>query len=268
MCRLLGVVSATPISVSQAAGQHVLKDFVALTKIHGDGWGVARVPLPGQAPSIEVSAGSALDDPHFAAATHDQRSAASLVHLRWATTGIAVRPENSHPFLADRIAMAHNGSIKPIGQLEELLEPEVAAAIRGSTDSERYFAVIRRHRALSPNLAEAVRRAVSQLRELYPDASLNALILAEDQMIAVHAHARSRLPDEDIAEITAADLPAEHLEDYFGMRWARPAEDRVVIASTGFGDLDWQPLPSESVTAISMYDLSMATLPLMTPSTP
>ncbi len=199
--------------------------------------------LPGQAPSIEVSAGSALDDPHFAAATHDQRSAASLVHLRWATTGIAVRPENSHPFLADRIAMAHNGSIKPIGQLDELLEPEIAATIRGSTDSERYFAVIRQHRASSPNLAEAVRRAVSQLRELYPDASLNALILGEDQLIAVHAHARSRLPDEDIAEITAADLPAEHLEDYFGMRWARPAEDRVVIASTGFGDLDWQPLP-------------------------
>ncbi len=84
----------------------------------------------------------------------------------------------------------------------------------------------------------------------------------------MHAHARSQLPDEDIAEITAADLPAEHLEDYFGMRWARPDDDRVVVGSTGFGDLDWQPLESESVTAISMHDLSMATLPLMTPSTP
>ena len=86
-------------------------------------------------------------------------------------------------------------------------------------------------------------------------------------MIAVHAHARSRLPEADIAEITAADLPAEHLEDYFGMRWARTDQDRLVIASTGFGDLDWKPLESESVTAISMYDLSMTTLPLMTPST-
>ena len=76
------------------------------------------------------------------------------------------------------------------------------------------------------------------------------------------------MPDEDIAEITAADLPSDHLEDYFAMRWARPDKDRLVIASTGFGDLDWHPLPSESVTAISMYDLSMASLPLMTPSTP
>ena len=266
MCRLLGVVSSTPISVARAVGQDVLKDFVALTKIHGDGWGVSRVRLPGHDPKIEVSAGSACDDPHFAAATHDQRSAASLVHLRWATTGIAVRPENSHPFVAERIAMAHNGSIKPIGLLDELLTPETAATIRGATDSERYFGLIRQHRASAPDLAEAVRRAVSALRELFPDASLNALILGEDQLIAVHAHARSRLPDEDIAEITAADLPAEHLEDYFGMRWARPDEDRVLIASTGFGDVDWSPLEPESVTSISMYDLSMATLPLMTPS--
>jgi predicted glutamine amidotransferase len=267
MCRLLGVVSATPISVSRAVGEHVLADFVALTKIHGDGWGIARVRLPGHDPRIEVSAGTAADDPHFAAATHDPRSAATLVHLRWATTGLAVRPENSHPFLAERIAMAHNGSIKPIGELDELLTPEIAATLVGSTDSERYFGLIRQHRASSPDLAEAVRRAVSQLREVFPAASLNALILGEDQMIAVHAHARSRLPDEDIAAITAADLPAEHLEDYFGMRWARTDRDRVVVASTGFGDLDWRPLDPETVTSISMNDLSMTTLPLMTPST-
>ena len=131
MCRLLGVVSATPISVSRAVGEHVLADFVALTKIHGDGWGTARVRLPGHDPRIEVSAGTAADDPHFAAATHDQRSAATLVHLRWATTGIAVRPENSHPFLADRIAMAHNGSIKPIDALDDLLSPEIARRSEG-----------------------------------------------------------------------------------------------------------------------------------------
>ena len=50
MCRLLGVVSATPISVSRAVGEAVLADFVALTRIHNDGWGVARVRLPGHDP--------------------------------------------------------------------------------------------------------------------------------------------------------------------------------------------------------------------------
>ena len=264
MCRLLGVVSTAPIAVSDAVGAHVLKDFVALTRIHGDGWGIAYVDHAGHGPQAEVSAGSALDDPAFVAATVGRRYAASMVHLRWATDGIAVQPRNSHPFLADGVAMAHNGSIKPTAALDELLDRSIAATLAGTTDSERYFALIRQHRLDAPDLAEAVRRAVAQLRELYPDASLNALVLGEDQLIAVHAHARSRLLDEDIEEITAAELPAEHLEDYFALRWARPEEQTLVVGSTGFGDLDWQPLPPESVTAISVRDLSMSVLPLVT----
>lgn len=262
MCRLLGVVSAAPVSVADAVGEGVLEDFVALTKVHGDGWGVATVDSSGDDPRVAVSAGTACDDPAFTAATRDRRSAASLVHLRWATNGLAVRPENSHPFLADGVAMAHNGSIKPMGPLTELLDPEFAATLHGTTDSERYFGVIRQHRRDAGSLAEAVRRAVVELRGIYPGASLNALLLGEGQLIAVHAHAHSRLLDEDIEEITAAELPADHLEDYFALRIARPDDATVVIGSTGFGDLDWQPLPTECVAVVSLHDRSVSLLPL------
>ncbi|MCV7227979.1 class II glutamine amidotransferase [Mycolicibacterium komossense] len=263
MCRLLGVVAATPISIADAVGEAVLKDFVALTKIHGDGWGVACADQVGAVPHVEVSAGTALGDPEFDVATHELRSAAAVVHLRWATNGLAVEPQNSHPFLADGLAMAHNGSIKPMALLDDLLEPAFAAELRGTTDSERYFALIRQYRRGATNLAEAVRRAVAALRQIYPDASLNALILGEDQLIVVHAHARSRLLDEDIEEISATDLPQEHLEDYFSLRIARPADGVIVVGSTGFGDLGWAPVPPESVTAISMRDLTIEQLPLM-----
>jgi predicted glutamine amidotransferase len=257
-------VSAAPISIGDAVGDDVLKDFVALTKVHGDGWGVAGVDHVGETPHVLVSAGTALEDDEFTTATHDAQSAAALVHLRWATSGLAVEPQNSHPFFADGLAMAHNGSIKPMGPLDDLLEPSTAASLRGTTDSERYFGVIRQHRRATTTLAEAVRRAVAQLRQLYPDASLNGLILGEDQLIVVHAHARSRLLAEDIEEISATDLPAEHLEDYFALRIARPREGVVVVGSTGFGDLAWEPLPSESVIAVSMLDLSVTTHPLVT----
>ena len=264
MCRLLGVVSAAPISIADAVGDGVLKDFVALTKVHGDGWGVAGVDHVGNIPRVTVSAGSALDDPGFTELTHDPSPTASMVHLRWATNGLAVEPRNSHPFLADGLAMAHNGSIKPMGPLNELVDPAMAATLRGTTDSERYFAVIRQHRRAAPTLAEAVRGAVAQLRRSHPDASLNALILGEDQLVVVHAHARSRLLAEDIEEISATDLPAEHLEDYFALRMARPTKDVVVVGSTGFGDLAWEPLPPESVIAVSMRDLSVTAHPLVT----
>ena len=69
---------------------------------------------------------------------------------------------------------------------------------------------------------------------------------------------------EDIEELSAADLPAEHVEDYFALRFARPNDHTLVVGSTGFGDLDWQPLPPECVTAVSMLDLSMSLLPLET----
>lgn len=262
MCRLLGVVSVRPISIVDAVGDGVLKDFVALTKVHGDGWGVAAVDATGH-PHVQVSARSAVDDRDFDAAMHDGRSTASLVHLRWATSGLAVEPQNSHPFLADGIAMAHNGSIKPFAPLNELLEPAVAATLRGTTDSERYFGVIRQHRRTAPNLTEAVRRAVAQLRDIYPEASLNALILGDGQLIVVHAHARSVLLDEDIEEISATDLPAEHLEDYFALRVARPRDGVLVVGSTGFGDLAWEPLPPESVTSIALDSLAVSTVSLV-----
>jgi predicted glutamine amidotransferase len=262
MCRLLGVVSAVPVSIADAVGDDVLKDFLALTKIHGDGWGVASADHVGDSPQVQVSAGTALDDPVFDSATHDPRFTAAVVHLRWATNGLAVQPQNSHPFLADGVAMAHNGSIKPMGPLGDLLEPGVAASMRGTTDSERYFGLIRQHRRTAPDLAEAVRRAVAQLRQIYPEASLNALLLGEDQLIVVHAHARSRLLDEDVEEISATDLPAEHLEDYFALRMARPADGIVVIGSTGFGDLRWEPLQPECVTAIPLDGMAVSVLPL------
>jgi predicted glutamine amidotransferase len=262
MCRLLGVVSASPISVTDAVGDDVLEDFLALTQIHGDGWGVAAVPVGGAEPRVEVSADNATDDPRFAAAVKEP-AAATVVHLRWATNGLAVAPENSHPFTAAGLAMAHNGSIKPMGPLDALVDPESAALLQGTTDSERYFAVIRQHRRTATSLAEAVRRAVVEIRTLYPDASLNALVLGEGQLIAVHAHASSVLLDEDIEEISATDLPAEHLEDYFALRVARPDDRTLVIGSTGFGDLAWEPLPPESVASVSLLDLSITVHPLV-----
>jgi predicted glutamine amidotransferase len=264
MCRLLGVVSTTPTSVSDAVGDGVLRDFVALTKVHGDGWGVGAVGREGDPPRAEVSAGTALNDPAFDRAMHDQRAVATVVHLRWATNGLAVQPENSHPFVADGLAMAHNGSIKPMAPLDDLLSPEFAASLRGTTDSERYFALIRQYRSTTATLVDAVGLAVARLRAQYPDASLNALILASDQLIVVHAHARSRLLAEDIEEITAAELPAEHLEDYFALRVARPENGTLVIASTGFGELPWEPLPPECIVAVSLRDIAMTVHPLPT----
>ena len=252
----------SPISIGDAVGDGVLKDFVALTKVHDDGWGVAAVDHGGDTPHVLVSAGSALDDRRSPQPpTTSRPSAASSIFAGPPAASPWSRrtPIRSSPTVwrwrttapSSRWACWTTSS-----------NPAIAASLRGTTDSERYFAVIRQHRRAAPNLAEAVRRAVAQLRRIYPDASLNALILGEDQLIVVHAHARSRLVDEDIEEISATDLPAEHLEDYFALRSAPHRRRHLVVGSTGFGDLAWEPLPPECVIAISLRDMSMTRHPL------
>src|SRR3954471_8878077 len=101
MCRLLGVVSAVPVSIADAVGDTVLKDFVALTKIHGDGWGVGNAKHLADPPRVRVSAGGVRGDARLGEAIHAPRSTAAPVRLRGATSGPAVEPRNSHPFLAD-----------------------------------------------------------------------------------------------------------------------------------------------------------------------
>ena len=133
MCRLLGVVSKTPIAVADAVGDARPQGF---RRADARSTATAGASRPsgrlGQYPRSRCRQAAHWTIPRFAAATHDQRSAASLVHLRWATNGLAVRPENSHPFLADGFAMAHNGSIKPIdGCSIKCSNPTIAATLRG-----------------------------------------------------------------------------------------------------------------------------------------
>ena len=166
MCRLLGVVSATPISVSRAVGEDVLKDFVALT----------------QDPRRRMGRRAVCDCPATTRRSRCRRAAPATTRSSPPPPMTSGRPRawsiyagrppasrcsrRTHTRLSrERIAMAHNGSIKPIGLLDELLDTRDRRDHRGGTDSERYFGLIRQHRASSPDLAEAVRRAVSALRE-------------------------------------------------------------------------------------------------------
>jgi predicted glutamine amidotransferase len=237
-----------------------VRAFADLARVHCDGWGAAWVERPGAAPHVRTSERSAERDPAFADQHAGHAAVAGLLHLRWATLGLRVSPENTHPFLADGVAFAHNGSI-PADALADLLEPAHLAGLRGTTDSERYFALIRQVRATGMDLAAAVRRTVTVLALRAPRASLNALLLDETSLIAVHASARSALPPDDIELCRTAGLPQDHLDDYFALR-IRHTPDGVQIGSTGFGQEGWEPLPADSVTTVRLADLSVGIEPL------
>src|SRR3546814_16906019 len=80
---------------------------------------------------------SAAVDRGYADLVRQPLSCAGMVHLRWATGGLDVRPENTHPFFDDDFAFAHNGHVSPISELEELLSPASRAALVGDTEIGR-----------------------------------------------------------------------------------------------------------------------------------
>ncbi|TIC79275.1 class II glutamine amidotransferase [Nocardioides sp. GY 10127] len=274
MCRLLGIVSPAPSTVAGVVGETTLTELTDLARLHGDGWGMAAGGA-GLEPSVQVSALPANTDAQFGAAVHTGASTASVVHLRWATSGMRVEPQNSHPFTAQGIAFAHNGSLRPVETLDTLLTDAERAALHGTTDSERYFMLVRRHRASSPDLGTAVLAAVAELRAHFPVSSLNALVLDEHQLVAVHASATAVLPADDLDEMQSACMPAEHVEDYFGLRLRHGADGSVVIGSTGFGSAEsadpaqggqwqggWEQLEPESVTVVDLATRAVRTLQL------
>ncbi|MFC6356843.1 class II glutamine amidotransferase [Luethyella okanaganae] len=258
MCRLLAIVSPHETTVAAELGSDRLNVFASLSRVHQDGWGWVHLTAPGETPLLHTSVRAASEDPDFRAALSTDIARAAIVHLRWATSGLAVEARNTHPFLADGVAFAHNGSLKPIDELRRLVDEESRSGLNGTTDSEMYFAIIRQHLRDGGDLPAAVLAAVRELRPRFPVSSLNAMLLDATRLVVVHASARSLLPPEDIDEIRRSDLPDEHLEDYFALRWTRRADGTLLIGSTGVGESDWLPMPSESVATIELGDGSVS----------
>jgi predicted glutamine amidotransferase len=262
MCRLLGYAAPVPRTVASVLGGAQSRVFLDMAKLHRDGWGSAWIDDSGDVDLESVRQNtSGLEDQALLDALTRFSSKAKLIHLRLATGGMACEPQNTHPFVSGNIAFAHNGSFTDLSTVESLLSPTVLATIKGDTDSERYFGLIRTYREQGLSLPDATIKAVSILRELFPQSSLNALILSDDELIAVHASSAAPSPIEEFDKrgISAEELPADHVDSYYLMRMKQRVDGTVVFASSGLDIDDWDPLPADSVTTVDLTTLRYST---------
>jgi gamma-glutamyl hercynylcysteine S-oxide hydrolase len=249
MCRLIGFAAPVPTTLTELVGADQVALFRDMCRLHRDGWGSAWLE-PGLRSHRSTGPVPDVLDP--------TPTTARVVHLRWATEGLAVVPEHTHPFVEDGIALSHNGSISPRTALEELLAPGMLGKMHGITDSERYLAVIRAEAAGASGHVEAVARAVAKLRGRFPLASLNALILTESALIVVHASNGSLPPFEDMVASGIRELPRGHGDDYFHMFWRHGPHDSLVFSSTGLDNEGWEPLPPESITTVDLASMRVS----------
>lgn len=269
MCRLLGYVAAGPTSIAQVLGEPGLEAFTALTAVHGDGWGVAwKDSVRGL--RCASSPATATLDPTYAELTHRTLGPAGLLHLRWATGGLAVTPENTHPFHAGEYAFAHNGHISPISRLEALLTAQTRSELHGQTDSERYFRFVLQCITEAGDEATGLATALGVLMEEFPESSLNALMLTPTRMFAVHINSRASSPAQALRDLfeVEADIPDRHQSEYFAMDY-RLTPDAVHVISSGLDEEGWTRVPEDTA---AMVDLSTRRITRLTlrrgPATP
>jgi predicted glutamine amidotransferase len=240
MCRLLGVVSATPGDLTEQLGADLTR-FAELSRTHCDGWGLAYWNAEGNlitAKHPEPAQGSE----RFFAAVGAARTDAALLHLRKASKNMANLMDNTHPFVAGSIAFAHNGYLSPLSALDELVSEVGGRPSAGGTDSERYFNVV-----LAGLRDHGPVRALHQAAELIADAaevvSLNCLLLTRD---ALYASARY---DEKVIEGRGEE------PDLYELRY-RITPDHVAVASSGWSQPEpWAPLRNGEILEVRRGDL-------------
>jgi predicted glutamine amidotransferase len=263
VCRLLGYVARQPVSVVDVLGEEDFEVFTSLTAVHGDGWGMAWQDPQDRSLRTTTSATSAVLDPTYEQLTRAPLGRAGMVHLRWATPGLEVNPENTHPFTEDAYAFAHNGHISPIDRLDRLLGPAARAALRGSTDSERYFRFVLQCIAERGDDEEGLRQALGVLTTEFPEASLNALLLTPTQMFGVHFNSRASVPIEGLRGLFESEdeLPHRHTDEYFAMDF-RLTPDAVHVISSGIDAQGWTPVPENTAASVDLTTLELRRLTL------
>ncbi|SFN83322.1 class II glutamine amidotransferase [Mycetocola miduiensis] len=263
MCRLLGYVASRPLAAVDVLGSSGLKAFTSLASLHGDGWGLAWRGAD-QLTHAVSRPDSAATDPLYAELTGQPLGPAGLVHLRRATGGLPVVPENTHPFTDGDYAFAHNGNITPIARLEELLTPASMAKLRGDTDSERYFRFVLQCIAESDTEADGVTRALHTLVQEFPNVSLNALLLTPTALFAIHMNSGATSPPRALSELypSDADMPHRHATEYYAMYY-RVTPDAVHVISSGLDEPGWMHVPPDSAAMIDLRTRELTRLALL-----
>ncbi len=262
MCRLFAYAAPLISSVTSELGDDGMARMMALAQLHADGWGWSAV-AGAQAghPVVYKSAAPAGEGDTFSQVL-GREAPAAMVHLRWATLGLTIAEVNTHPFLMEGLSFEHNGSLTPISLIRSLLSDTSLKGLQGTTDSEMYFALIREGIAAGRSLADATVLTAHLLRQHFPTSSLNSVLLSSESLVVVHSNAATRLAGDDLDEASQFDLPTEHTEDYFALRWHRKSDGTVLVASSGLAESHWDAIPQETVMIVTLSDCSVRMIPI------
>lgn len=252
MCRLIGYVSAAPVTVAGLVDPDELAVFTSLSTEHKDGWGVGWRRADGGV-AVLKGTGQAWQESayhrHLAQVASDQQ----IVHLRKASAGMVVEPTNCHPFVEGEVAFCHNGQFDISPALLQSVVDRHGRPREGTTDSEFFFALVLLHARTLPwpeAIAAAVREIVADTRSVDADdmpEAVNCLLTTPDALYAYNQFFQPK--------VKPTSPP-----DTYRMQWA--IRDDAVIVTSSCWPLDGvQPMPVRRVVQVDRGSLRVTVHP-------
>jgi predicted glutamine amidotransferase len=230
MCRLLGYTSLSSTTFDHVVGKD-FDGFVKLANDHGDGWGLAT------SADLFKEPVAATKSSHFSQEIARHSSTGALLHLRWATPGLAINEENTHPFSRDGISFIHNGALLPGDQLDPVIDPSLLASVEGTTDSERYFLYLVTE-IKKYGFVEGVISALRYMKEKVNYSSINCMVMNDKYFIAACIYNPDRIPERFKSQL-----------DYYFLKYIK-RDGEVIVGSSGWNQDGWNDLPNGSILIV------------------
>lgn len=229
MCRLMAYSSKQRTSLPAFMGS-TFQQFVDLSNIHHDSWGLALVDSNDVQVTKKAETAAKSDD--FVSTVTSKSAMGGLLHFRWASPGLPISDASAHPFTHGDIAFIHNGALSPYDALHSKIDPKYFEFEKGFTDSEQFFfyllTEIDRH-----GFVDGVKRAIQTIKAEFSYSSINSIVMNTDYLIVISEHDPENKPSW-----------ADGI--YYELRY-RINDDGIAVASSGWDQAGWTLLENHQM---------------------
>jgi len=235
MCRLMGYVSQAESSFPAQVGKD-FEEFISLSSVHCDGWGISTNDRNHARAVLEKKVEAAAESASFQKIVAENEADGALLHLRWATKGLSVSENNTHPFVYGDYSFIHNGSIFPPDSINEFIDEKFMKLIIGETDSERYFYLMM-GQIEKLGLKDGIKTTLAIIKENAKTTSLNFMLMNHESFIVASEHDSAKKPE------WAPD-------DYYVIKYKKN-DNGVLFASSGWNQPGWHVLENHHMAIVN-----------------